>query len=41
VAEGADPGDISQALAPHLAAEIHADVMGSDHCPISITLDGI
>ena len=22
-----------------IAAEIHADVMGSDHCPISITLD--
>lgn len=22
-----------------LAAEIHADVMGSDHCPISVTLD--
>ena len=21
------------------AAEIHADVMGSDHCPISLTLD--
>jgi exodeoxyribonuclease-3 len=20
------------------AAEIHADVMGSDHCPVSITL---
>ncbi len=31
---------ISQALAPHLAgAEIHPDVMGSDHCPVSITLD--
>ena len=22
------------------AAKIHADVMGSDHCPVSITLDG-
>ncbi|MGI8484170.1 MAG: exodeoxyribonuclease III [Thermomicrobiales bacterium] len=33
---------ISQALEPHLAAaEIHADVMGSDHCPVSITLDGM
>jgi exodeoxyribonuclease-3 len=21
------------------AAEIHAEVMGSDHCPVSITLD--
>jgi exodeoxyribonuclease-3 len=21
-------------------AKIHADVMGSDHCPVSITLDG-
>jgi exodeoxyribonuclease-3 len=21
------------------AAEIHADIMGSDHCPVSITLD--
>jgi exonuclease III len=20
-------------------AEIHADVLGSDHCPVSITLD--
>ena len=33
---------ISQALAPQLAAaEIHADVMGSDHCPVSITLRDI
>lgn len=31
---------MSEALAPHLqAAEIHADVMGSDHCPVSVTLD--
>jgi exodeoxyribonuclease-3 len=31
---------MSEALAPRLAAaEIHADVMGSDHCPVSITLD--
>jgi exodeoxyribonuclease-3 len=31
---------ISQALAPHLSgAEIHPDVMGSDHCRVSITLD--
>ena len=22
-----------------VTAEIHADVMGSDHCPISLTLD--
>lgn len=33
---------ISQALAPHLAAaEIHPEVMGSDHCPVSITLSGL
>jgi exodeoxyribonuclease-3 len=33
---------VSQALTPHLAAaEIHADIMGSDHCPVSITLDGL
>lgn len=31
---------MSKALEPHLAgAEIHPDVMGSDHCPVSITLD--
>lgn len=31
---------ISEALQPNLAAAaIHADVMGSDHCPVSITLD--
>lgn len=31
---------VSEALKSHVkAAEIHADVMGSDHCPISITLD--
>lgn len=31
---------ISEALAPQLAAaEIHADIMGSDHCPVSVTLD--
>lgn len=30
----------SKSLKPHIkAAEIHADVMGSDHCPISLTLD--
>ena len=30
----------SKSLAPKLkAAEIHADQMGSDHCPVSITLD--
>ncbi len=30
---------VSQALVPDLAdAAIHADVMGSDHCPVSITL---
>jgi exodeoxyribonuclease-3 len=22
-----------------VAADIHADIMGSDHCPISLTLD--
>jgi len=31
---------VSAGLAPHIkAAEIHADIMGSDHCPISIKLD--
>jgi exodeoxyribonuclease III len=31
---------VSESLKKHVkAAEIHADVMGSDHCPISITLD--
>jgi exodeoxyribonuclease III len=31
---------ISRDLQPHLVeAGIHADVMGSDHCPVSITLD--
>jgi exodeoxyribonuclease III len=31
---------VSEGLRPRLrAAEIHADVMGSDHCPVSITLD--
>lgn len=31
---------ISEALRPALSsAEIHSDVMGSDHCPISITLE--
>ncbi len=30
----------SKSLRPHIkAAHIHADVMGSDHCPISVTLD--
>ncbi len=29
----------STALVPHIeAAEIHADLMGSDHCPVSLTL---
>lgn len=33
---------MSQALQPNLAeAAIHMDVMGSDHCPVSITLDGV
>ncbi|HEV2065816.1 MAG TPA: exodeoxyribonuclease III [Thermomicrobiales bacterium] len=32
---------VSEVLKPHLVvAEIHPDVMGSDHCPVSITLDG-
>lgn len=31
---------VSHALKAHVKkAEIHADVMGSDHCPISVTLD--
>ena len=31
---------VSSDLAPNLtAAEIHADYMGSDHCPVSITLE--
>lgn len=31
---------VSESLRPHVkAAEIHADVMGSDHCPISLTLE--
>ncbi len=31
---------VSQSLRPHVKeAKIHADVMGSDHCPVSITLD--
>ena len=31
---------VSEKLRPHIkAADIHTDVMGSDHCPISITLD--
>lgn len=31
---------VSEALRSHVkAAAIHADVMGSDHCPVSITLD--
>ncbi len=32
----------SRDLAPHLAeAAIHADVMGSDHCPVSLTLSDL
>lgn len=31
---------VSKSLEKHIKkAEIHADVMGSDHCPISVTLD--
>jgi exodeoxyribonuclease-3 len=31
---------VSEALVPAVsAAEIHPDIMGSDHCPVSITLD--
>ncbi|HSX17056.1 MAG TPA: exodeoxyribonuclease III [Patescibacteria group bacterium] len=31
---------VSESLKPHVkAAGIHADIMGSDHCPVSITLD--
>jgi exodeoxyribonuclease-3 len=30
----------SQAIVPHVtSAEIHADILGSDHCPVSIELD--
>jgi exodeoxyribonuclease-3 len=33
---------VSGALKPRLAgAAIHPDVLGSDHCPVSITLDGL
>ncbi len=33
---------VSEALTPHLAAaEIHPEVMGSDHCPVSITMSGV
>jgi exodeoxyribonuclease-3 len=33
---------VSEALKPELAgAGIHADIMGSDHCPVSITLTGL
>lgn len=33
---------MSERLRPKLAeVEIHADVMGSDHCPVSVTLDKI
>lgn len=33
---------VSEALTPHLAAaEIHPDVLGSDHCPVSVTLTGL
>lgn len=31
---------VSEALRPHLkAARIHPEVMGSDHCPVSVTLE--
>lgn len=31
---------VSKALIPHVReAQIHADVMGSDHCPVSITME--
>jgi exodeoxyribonuclease III len=31
---------VSESLKPHIkAADIHPDIMGSDHCPVSITLD--
>jgi exodeoxyribonuclease-3 len=31
---------VSKALGPKVtAAEIHPDIMGSDHCPVSVTLD--
>lgn len=33
---------VSQALLPHLAgAAIHPDILGSDHCPVSIELTGL
>ena len=31
---------VSEDLVPRvLAAEIHADIMGSDHCPVSLTIE--
>ncbi|HEX7963624.1 MAG TPA: endonuclease/exonuclease/phosphatase family protein, partial [Candidatus Saccharimonadales bacterium] len=31
---------VSEALKKHVkAAEIHPKIMGSDHCPVSVTLD--
>ena len=31
---------VSDKLKPHIKkAQIHTDIMGSDHCPVSITLD--
>jgi exodeoxyribonuclease-3 len=33
---------MSGALAPQLVdAQIHAEIMGSDHCPVSITLKDV
>jgi exodeoxyribonuclease III len=33
---------VSQAMTPHLAeAAIYPEVLGSDHCPVSITLNGL
>ena len=31
---------VSESIKSHVkAADIHPDVMGSDHCPVSVTLD--
>ena len=31
---------VSESLKPKIkSAEIHADVLGSDHCPVSVTID--
>jgi exodeoxyribonuclease-3 len=33
---------VSKQLVPHVSrAEIHADIYGSDHCPVSVTIEGL